>query len=145
MKKLYVVVPTYAASTCVGYWDRGEVDNKTVGGGMGEVVEYVELVELIALREENAKLRSEAGNLKEFADEIKRLREGCFESEYLSERSRNKTLKAQLADAALIFDRIVALTHSWVIAEQTVDCKHTYDAIRAMAASAFLAKHKETV
>lgn len=31
------------------------------------------------------------------------------------------------------FARIVALTHSWVIAAETVDCRHTYDQIRAIA------------
>lgn len=47
-----------------------------------------------------------------------------------------KELQTENARLKAALERIVALTHSWVIAEETVNCRHTYDQIRKEAREA---------
>lgn len=63
-------------------------------------------------------------------DELRRDLAGIHTSTRLAalieaERARDEALAA--------LERIVALTHSWVVAQYTVHCRHTYDDIRAVA------------
>jgi len=69
----------------------------------------------------NAKLEASFGNEYSIV---------MFWKEKLEEERREV---ARLRDS---LERIIALSHSWVIAEQTIDCQHTYDQIRMKARAA---------